>query len=151
MHSIRMKITAMTIAAILTSLLTFIVIGFFTLGKENDQNSVEKMNLLSQNAAQTADARLHSLKTAVDITAHIAEHSLDTVNLKNYGVSLASLAKTLAGSAAGFRQCRRLYQRYRQLLLLYQPGDRHIGTGFFLFKDRQAVFCKKRFDDFRPA
>ena len=43
------------------------------------------------NAAQTADARLHSLKTAVDITAHIAEHSLDTVNLKNYGVSLASL------------------------------------------------------------
>ena len=91
MHSIRMKITAMTIAAILTSLLTFIVIGFFTLGKENDQNSVEKMNLLSQNAAQTADARLHSLKTAVDITAHIAEHSLDTVNLKNYGVSLASL------------------------------------------------------------
>ena len=50
MHSIRMKITAMTIAAILTSLLTFIVIGFFTLGKENDQNSVEKMNLLSQNS-----------------------------------------------------------------------------------------------------
>lgn len=78
MHSIRMKITAMTIAAILTSLLTFIVIGFFTLGKENDQNSVEKMNLLSQNAAQTADARLNSLKTAVDITAHIAEHSLRT-------------------------------------------------------------------------
>ena len=34
MHSIRMKITAMTIAAILTSLLTFIVIGFFTLGKK---------------------------------------------------------------------------------------------------------------------
>ena len=91
MHSIRMKITAMTIAAILTSLLAFIIIGFFTLGKESDQNSVEKMNLLSQNAAQTADARLNSLKTAVDITAHIAEHSLDTVNLKNYGVSLASL------------------------------------------------------------
>ena len=138
MHSIRMKITAMTIAAILTSLLTFIVIGFFTLGKENDQNSVEKMNLLSQNAAQTADARLHSLKTAVDITAHIAEHSLDTVNLKNYGVSLASLDITWRTPE-------------RQLLLLYQPGDRHIGTGFFLFKDRQAVFCKKRFADFRPA
>ena len=91
MHSIRMKITAMTIAAILTSLLAFIIIGFFTLGKENDQNSVEKMNLLSQNAKKTADARLNSLKTAVDITAHIAEHSLDTINLKNYGVSLASL------------------------------------------------------------
>ena len=41
MHSIRMKITAMTIAAILTSLLTFIVIGFFTLGKENERKRSE--------------------------------------------------------------------------------------------------------------
>ena len=94
MHSIRMKITAMTIAAILTSLLAFIIIGFFTLGKENDQNSVEKMNLLSQNAKKTADARLNSLKTAVDMTSHIADRSLNAVNLKEFGLTAASLDTT---------------------------------------------------------
>ena len=94
MHSIRFKITAMTIAAILTSLLAFIIIGFFTLGKESDRSSVEKMNLLSQNAEKTADARLNSLKTAVDMTAHIAGHSLDAVNLKDYGLSAECVTAT---------------------------------------------------------
>lgn len=48
--SIRFKITAVTVAAILTSLLAFIVIGYYTIAKENDRTSVEKLNLLSQNA-----------------------------------------------------------------------------------------------------
>ena len=94
MHSIRIKITAMTIAGILTSLLVFIIIGFFTLGKESDRNSVKTMNLLSQNAEKTADARLNSLKTAVDMTAHIAGNSLAAVNLKDFGVTAAAVDKT---------------------------------------------------------
>ena len=94
MHSIRIKITAMTIAAILTSLLAFIIIGFFTLGKESDRNSVKTMNLLSQNAEKTADARLNNLKTAVDMTAHIAGNSLAAVNLKDFGVTAAPVDKT---------------------------------------------------------
>ena len=84
----------MTIAAILTSLLSFIIIGFFTLGKESDRSSVEKMNLLSQNAEKTADVRLNSLKTAVDMTAHIAGRSLDSVNLKEFGLTAESLDTT---------------------------------------------------------
>ncbi|MBR4909469.1 MAG: diguanylate cyclase [Acidaminococcaceae bacterium] len=91
MHSIRTKITLMTIAAILTSLLAFIVIGYLTLGKEGDRNSVEKMNLLSQNAEKTADVRLNSLKTAVDMTAHFAGRSLEAVDLKDYGLAAASV------------------------------------------------------------
>ena len=47
MHSIRIKITAVTIAAILTSLLAFIGIGYLTIAEENDKTSVEKLNLLS--------------------------------------------------------------------------------------------------------
>ena len=94
MHSIRIKITAMTIAAILTSLLAFIIIGFLTLGKESDRNSVKTMNLLSQNAEKTADARLNNLKTAVDMTAHIAGNSLAAVNLKDFGVTAAAVDKT---------------------------------------------------------
>ena len=94
MHSIRFKITAMTIAAILTSLLAFIIIGFFTLGKESDRSSVEKMNLLGQNAEKTVDVRLNNLKTAVDMTAHIAGNSLAAVNLKDFGVTAAAVDKT---------------------------------------------------------
>ena len=94
MHSIRIKVTAMTIAGILTSLLAFIIIGFFTLGKESDRSSVEKMNLLSQNAEKTLDVRLNSLKTAVDMTAHIAGNSLAAVNLKHFGVTAATVDKT---------------------------------------------------------
>ena len=85
MHSIRFKITAVTIAAILTSLLAFIGIGYYTIAEENDKTSVEKLNLLSQNAQKTVDVRLNSLKRSVDVVADIAEDSLSTFNLADYG------------------------------------------------------------------
>ena len=85
MHSIRIKITAVTIAAILTSLLAFIGIGYYTIAEENDKTSVEKLNLLSQNAQKTVDVRLNSLKRSVDVVADIAEDSLSTLNLADYG------------------------------------------------------------------
>ena len=68
MHSIRIKITAVTLAAILTSLIkitavtlaailtslaAFIGISYFTMMEENDKTSVETLNLLSQNAQKT--------------------------------------------------------------------------------------------------
>ena len=84
----------MTIAGILTSFLAFSIIGSLTLGKESDKSSVNTMNLLSQNAEKTADVRLNSLKTAVDITAHIASNSLSSVNLKDFGVTAAAVDKT---------------------------------------------------------
>ena len=62
MHSIRIKITAVTLAAILTSLAAFIGISYFTMMEENDKTSVETLNLLSQNAQKTVDVRLNSLK-----------------------------------------------------------------------------------------
>lgn len=52
MRSVRFKIAAVTITAILTSLLAFIIVGVYTLGGESDRNSVEKMNLLSKNAQE---------------------------------------------------------------------------------------------------
>lgn len=76
MHSIRIKITAVTLAAILTSLAAFIGISYFTMMQENDKTSVETLNLLSQNAQKTVDVRLNSLKRSVDVVADIAEDSL---------------------------------------------------------------------------
>ena len=72
MHSIRIKITAVTLAAILTSLAAFIGISYFTMMQENDKTSVETLNLLSQNAQKTVDVRLNSLKRSVDVVADIA-------------------------------------------------------------------------------
>ncbi len=85
MHSIRIKITAVTLAAVLTSLVAFIGIGFFTMVEENDKASVEKLNLLSQNAQKTVDGRLNSLKRSVDVVADIAEDSLASLNLAEVG------------------------------------------------------------------
>ena len=85
MRSIRVKITAVTIAAILTSLLAFIGIGFVTISEENDKASVEKLNLLSQNAQKTVDARLNSLKRSVDVVADLAEDSLEKLDLAQFG------------------------------------------------------------------
>ena len=86
MHSIRIKITAVTMAAILTSLLAFIGIGYITIAEESDRNSVEKMNLLSPNVKKTVDARLDSLKQAVNMADYIAEDSLKNIKLADYGV-----------------------------------------------------------------
>ena len=59
MRSVRFKIAAVTITAILTSLLAFIIVGVYTLGGESDRNSVEKMNLLSKNAQGKVDGHLN--------------------------------------------------------------------------------------------
>ena len=85
MHSIRIKITAVTLAAILTSLAAFIGISYFTMMEENDKTSVETLNLLSQNAQKTVDVRLNSLKRSVDVVADIAEDSLVPLNLAEVG------------------------------------------------------------------
>ena len=85
MHSIRIKITAVTLAAILTSLAAFIGISYFTMMEENDKTSVETLNLLSQNAQKTVDVRLNSLKRSVDVVADIAEDSLVPFNLAEVG------------------------------------------------------------------
>lgn len=85
MHSIRIKITAVTLAAILTSLAAFIGISYFTMMQENDKTSVETLNLLSQNAQKTVDVRLNSLKRSVDVVVDIAEDSLAPLNLAEVG------------------------------------------------------------------
>ncbi len=91
MLSVRFKIAAVTITAILTSLLAFIIVGVYTLGGESDRNSVEKMNLLSKNAQGKVDGHLNGLKHSVDLMTHFAGNSLEKMNLKECGVTAASV------------------------------------------------------------
>lgn len=72
-----MKITAITIVAMLTSILVLGAIGIRTVRVETDRNSLEQMNLISQNAKETLEDYLDSLKQSVDMAIYIADASLD--------------------------------------------------------------------------
>ncbi len=77
MHSIRIRITAVTLAAIIISVLIVSWIGFKTVSEDSDIASVEKLNLMSRDVKKTLDAYLNSIKQSVDMTARIAAHLLD--------------------------------------------------------------------------
>ena len=81
MHSIRVKITAVTIAAILTSIFALGGIGILTIGMESDQTSVEKMRLLTENTGQQLDAYLGSVEQSVEMAVHMADDSLKNLEM----------------------------------------------------------------------
>ncbi|MBQ9044134.1 MAG: diguanylate cyclase [Eggerthellaceae bacterium] len=90
MHSIRVKITAATIAAIIISVLALGFIAVFTIGVESDEASTEKMQLISENAQKSLDGYLNSLKQSVDMADFVAEDSLSQIRLEDYNIPNAS-------------------------------------------------------------
>ncbi len=80
MHSIRFKIISVTIAAILVSLLSLSLIGIYTVGLESDRSSVEKLNLMSENAGLRLDAYLNSLQQSVEMALHLANDSTEDLS-----------------------------------------------------------------------
>ena len=85
MHSIRLKITAVTIAAILTSLFVLGVIGVATIGRESDQTSAEKMEIISENMQLLLDAYLDSIEQSVQMSVHVAGDTLAELNASLLG------------------------------------------------------------------
>ena len=81
MHSIRVKITAVTIAAILTSIFALGGIGILTIGMESDRSSVEKMRLITENTEYHLDAYLDSVEQSVEMAVHVADDSLENLDL----------------------------------------------------------------------
>ncbi len=87
MHSIRFKITAVTIAAVLTSVLALGVIGIYMMGVESDRSSVEKLSLISENIRGKLDAYLKSLIQSMEMGIHMADDSLSELSLDLLGSS----------------------------------------------------------------
>ena len=81
MHSIRVKITAVTIAAILTSIIALGGIGILTIGMESDRASVEKMRLLTENTEYHLDSYLDSVEQSVEMAVRVADDSLENLDL----------------------------------------------------------------------
>ena len=76
MHSIRIKITAITIAAIIISIVALGSIGIYTVKAESDLRSAHEMNLISDDEKQSLDAYLQSLEQSVEMVSNIASDRL---------------------------------------------------------------------------
>ena len=88
MHSIRTKIMAVTIAAILTSILALGGIAVLTMGVESDRSSAEKLMLITENIQRQLDAYLDSIEQSVSMAMRMANDALgdpDIVYLGNSG------------------------------------------------------------------
>ena len=81
MKSIRAKITAITIAAILTSILSVFAACYSTIVKENDRRSAEIMDLQLDNTQLNLERYFESVEKSVEMAANIASDSLDSVVL----------------------------------------------------------------------
>ena len=86
MNSIRFKMTAITIAAILTAILSVFLASLSTLQAENDRRSVEVMNLIAQDSCKSLEKYTESIEQSVGLIANMASEELDSVELVKGGV-----------------------------------------------------------------
>ena len=92
MHSIRTRIVAITVAAILASVLASAAVTYVSVRDESRRSSAEELNLIARNVQEELDEYLASVRQSVEMVAHFATDLLDPVTLVECGV---------AGSAAG--------------------------------------------------
>lgn len=81
MHSIRFKIMAIMIAAILTTILVLGGMGIVNISKESDRSSVERMEMICDNLTQKLNSYYSSLQQSVDMGIHLAEDSLSELDM----------------------------------------------------------------------
>ena len=86
MHSIRSKITALTIIAIITTVLCVLAVSFFTLKEKNDRESVEMMNLIAQDTKKSIGRYTESIEQSVEMAANIAYDRLDIIAMAESGL-----------------------------------------------------------------
>ncbi len=87
MYSIRVKITAIMVAAILVSILCVFGAYTLTIRAENDRSSVEMMNLIAQSTRKSLGKYFESIEQSIEMTANIASDALDSVVLAECGAA----------------------------------------------------------------
>ena len=86
-NSIRFKITAITVAAILAAVLTVFAVSYAPVRTETDQRSVEMMRLIGESKKNELDEYFLSVEQSVNLTANMAADSLDSVVLVECGAA----------------------------------------------------------------
>lgn len=87
LNSIRARITAITAAAILTTVLAVVVTMALTIQRENDRKSVEMMNLIADDTGKSVERYLDSIEQSLDTAANLANDSLDSMLLIECGAT----------------------------------------------------------------
>ena len=78
MRSIRVRITAITIAAILISMLASMSAYYLMFQTESDRQAAETMNLLARNTENTLEKYIESIEQSVEMAANLACDTLDS-------------------------------------------------------------------------
>ena len=87
MKSIRVKIAAITVIAILTSILSVYAACYPVIQAQNDRNSVSMMNLIGRDTQKSLEKYLNSIEQSIEMAANIASDSLDSVILLENGAA----------------------------------------------------------------
>jgi hypothetical protein len=87
LKSIRVKIAAITVLAILTSVLLVYGASYPVIRAENDRNSVSMMNLIGRDTQKSLEKYLNSIEQSIEMAANIASDSLDSVILLESGAA----------------------------------------------------------------
>ncbi len=86
MHSIQTKITTLTLAAVLVSVLPVSIASIVLIKREGERSSAEEMRLLCDNCRYSIDEYLTGIERSVDLASHYALQELDGVELLRGGV-----------------------------------------------------------------
>ena len=86
-NSIRFKITAIAVAAVLVAMLAVFAASLPTIQAETERSSVEMMRLIGENTKSTLDEYFVSVEQAVNLAANMAVDSLDSVTLVECGAA----------------------------------------------------------------
>ena len=86
MHSIRTRVTALTIAAMLVSLLSIGGMSIYSVKREGDRHTAQAMSLLCDNCRQNLNEYLNSVEQSVDMVTRYVGETLSSVDLMTGGV-----------------------------------------------------------------
>ncbi len=87
MKSIRVRIAAITVSAILACVVLVFAVSYPIVQTENDRNSVSLMNLIGRDTQKSLEKYLNSIEQSIEMAANIASDSLDSVILLESGAA----------------------------------------------------------------
>lgn len=86
MHSIRFKITAITVGAILTTILCVFLASYCTIQSETDRMAVGTMNLIGQDTQKSVEKYTESVEQSTEMIGGIASDMLNSTVLVDGGI-----------------------------------------------------------------
>ncbi len=92
LNSLRTRITAFTIIAILVTIAAVFIVADTTLEDEIDRESVTMMNLIGENTGWSLEHYFDSIEKSVKMTAAVATDSLDSVVLVESGAAGSAMS-----------------------------------------------------------